>query len=207
MLIIGAKGLAKQILSSLDESVYGEIVFFDDISSDIADSLYDRFRVIKSLDEAKKYFKEVSDKFVIGVGDVKVRAHLAEKFKSIGGKLESFISSSSTVSKFEVSIGQGVVILQKSLIESSVNIGEGSLVNVNCIVTHDSKIGKYCELSPGVIICGECKISDYSSLGAGAVVLPRITIGKGAVIGAGAVVTEDISEEQTVIGIPAKPKH
>lgn len=48
-------------------------------------------------------------------------------------------------------------------------------------------------------------INDYVFIGPRAIILPGITIGKGAVVAAGAVVTKNVSENEIVGGVPAKP--
>ncbi len=57
ILIIGAKGLAKEILYSFPE-IDHLFIFFDDINVDI--SLYDsKFVVLNSINQIKDYFKKV----------------------------------------------------------------------------------------------------------------------------------------------------
>lgn len=48
-------------------------------------------------------------------------------------------------------------------------------------------------------------IEDYVFIGPRAIILPGVTIKRGAVVAAGAVVTKDVSENQIVGGVPAKP--
>lgn len=43
-----------------------------------------------------------------------------------------------------------------------------------------------------------------ASIGAGAIILPGVTIGERAMIGAGAVVTQDVPDDATVVGNPAR---
>ena len=51
MLIVGAKGFAKEILetvSQIEESK--DIVFYDDVNLDVPDKLFNQFKVLKSIE-------------------------------------------------------------------------------------------------------------------------------------------------------------
>ena len=48
-------------------------------------------------------------------------------------------------------------------------------------------------------------IESGAKIGANATILPAVRIGKLAVVGAGSVVTKNVSNNTTVIGVPAKP--
>lgn len=47
-------------------------------------------------------------------------------------------------------------------------------------------------------------VGKRASLGSGAIIMCGVRIGAGALIGAGAVVTEDVADNATVVGIPAR---
>lgn len=207
MLVIGAGGFAKQLLDvfeQIGENV--DLVFFDDISINLPEKLYNKFIIVRSFAEAEKYFENISPQFCLGIGDPNKRKKLADKFSAIGGELKSVISPLARVGKYDVKIAPGVTILTGSIIENGVHIGKGSLINLNCTITHDCVIGDFCEISPGVHLSGKCKIGNYCFIGTGAVLLPRVKIGDNAIIGAGAVVTKNVPSEQTVVGVPAKEK-
>ena len=207
MLIIGASGFAKQLLDSISENeIYckDEFVFFDNLNEHPKSLLFNKFRILKSFDEAENYFKSKNN-FLIGIGGTIIRDSLRIKFEEIGGILNSSISLKSTIGKYNVIIENGCNILTNAIIESNCKIGRGTILNVNSIITHDCSIGEFCEVSPGVIISGSCNVGDYCSIGAGSIILPKIKIGNNVTIGAGAVVNKDIEDNQTVVGIPAKP--
>lgn len=205
MLIIGAKGFAKEILEILLQNNQLEnLVFYDDVNIDIGDLLYERFPIVKNIEAAKKYFEEVDSKFTLGIGNPHLRKKLHEKYIEIGGELTSTISKKADIGSFGINIGTGCNILSGVKISNDVTIGKGTLIYYNSIITHDCKIGDFVEISPGATLLGRCIIGDNVQIGAGSIILPDVTIGKNSVIGAGAVVLKDIPENSVAIGVPAK---
>lgn len=56
MLIIGAKGFAKEVLEVLhQQNIDHSLVFYDDVNSHIG-VLYDKYEILSSIEEAKKIF-------------------------------------------------------------------------------------------------------------------------------------------------------
>lgn len=207
MIIIGAKGFAKEILQiiSVDMNLKdSEILFFDNVNSDLPEKIYNRFNVLRSFQELESYFKKQSDRlFALGLGNPQHRFNLYKKMITLGGIPHTIISDNSEIGSFDVKIGDGTSVLSGSKISNSVILGIGCLVYYNSILTHDCIIGDFVEISPNVIILGRCRIGDYSRLGAGAIILPDVKIGNNVTIGAGSVVTKNIPDNALVFGVPA----
>jgi len=205
MVIIGAKGFAKEILEIYFQNAYdGTIYFYDDISNDLPERLFNKFIILRTLKEVKSVFEHEDNKFSIGIGIPRSRNLLCTKFRNIGGKLSSVISPYARIGHFGNKIDAGAVIMTGTIITNGVTVGEGALINLNCTIGHDSFIGKYSELSPGVHISGHSKIGDFCSIGTGAIILPGITLGENVTVGAGAVVTKNFKNNTMVVGVPAK---
>lgn len=205
MLVIGAKGLAKEILEILHQNnLLENVVFYDDVNKNIGSKLYDKFPILKSPDEAKIYFASKSKEFTIGIGDPKLRYKLYNLFKDLGGTLVSTISPKSDIGNYGNLIGAGCNITSGVVITNDVHLGKGCLVNLNVTIGHDCRIRDFVELCPNVNISGNCTIGDFTFIGTSATVLPNINIGKNVVVGAGAVVTKDIPDNSVAVGIPAK---
>ncbi len=205
MLIVGAKGFAKEVLEVMHENnQLQNLVFYDDVNLDAPDLLFDTFRILKNPQEASYYFKTVDNRFTIGIGNPVLRKKISDKFCKLGGIFTSCISNKSSIGNYGNKIGNGCNIMQGSFITNDIVILEGVLINLNVTIGHDSLIGLFVEISPGVNISGNCKIGDYSIIGSNATILPNIKIGKNVIIGAGAVVTLDIPDNSMAVGIPAK---
>lgn len=204
MLIVGAKGFAKEVLEVCYQLEQLEhLVFFDDVNADAPALLYNQFPVLKSIEEVALYFKTIDAAFTIGIGNPSLRKKLVHKFEAIGGIYSSTISPLATIGHFGTTIGAGCNIMTGTVITNDVSIGSGVLINLNCTVGHDSIIGDFVEMAPGVHISGNCTIGAYCNIGTNATILPKITMGENVIVGAGSVVTKDVPANCLVVGVPA----
>ena len=204
MLIIGAKGFAKDILEILQHNdELSQLVFYDDLNSDGKDDLFGEFPIIKSIEEAAEYFSNVDARFSIGLGNPDLRCEMYHKFTTLGGILHSTISPKTDIGHYDVTIGQGCNILSGVKISNSVAIGMGTMIYYNSIINHDVVIGMFVEISPGAMVLGKCKIGNFTHIGSGAIILPEVIIGNYVKIAAGAVVTHDMPDNVMIAGVPA----
>jgi acetyltransferase-like isoleucine patch superfamily enzyme len=185
MVIVGAKGLAKEVLEIFAQrNQLDSLFFFDDISNDLPELLFDRFPVIRSMEALKQTFAKTGDhSFTLGLGNPVYRAKFARLISDIGGKLTSAIDPHAHIGTFGNRIGEGCTILSGSVVTNGVTIGRGVLINPLCSISHDAILDDFIEMSPGVRITGE-----------------------NVVVGAGAVVIRDVADNTLVAGVPAVVK-
>jgi len=201
ILVIGANGLAKEILFSFSE-LKNDFIFFDNVNKGAR--LYDNnFKVLDSIEKIAKYFGQIDVRFIIGVGGAKNRESLFKKFSLLNHIPLTLISRTAKVGKFDNHIGKGVLILDGAYITNSVSIGNGTLINKRSIISHDVNIGNFCDISPNVKIMGHVLVGDKVNIGAGAILIPNIKVGDNVTIGAGAVVIRDVPNNAVVVGNPA----
>lgn len=208
MIIIGAKGFAKQLVEIFFERGQSRgLYFFDNVSNDVPDQVFG-LPVLRNIEAVKNVFADVSPEFCLGIGTPQHRRNLRKIFEDAGGLLTSVISDGALLASHVKYIGTGVTILSGVIVENDAVIEDGVLLNTQCSVHHDCVIGAYSEISPGARILGQCSIGNNCVVGSNAVILPKLSVSNDVMIGAGAVVTKNISEPCTVVGIPAKPfKH
>ena len=205
MLIVGAKGFAKEVLEVLYQlNDIENVVFYDDVSRDLPKQLFERFDILRNVEEVEKYFKNVDNRFTIGIGGPVLRKKMYDKFTTLGGAFTSTISPKANIGHYGTKISKGSNILNGAIVSNDVSIKMGTIVYFNTIITHDCLVGKFVELSPGAKLLGRVKIGDYSQIGASATILPNITIGENVIVGAGSVVTQNVKDNCLVVGVPAK---
>jgi len=205
MLIVGASGQAKEVLQIVHQNnELQDLVFYDDVTTDIGDLFFNEFPILHTIQEAKRYFERVDKRFIIGIGNPNLRKLITDKFEAIGGELTSLISNKTDIGTFDISIGVGTNIFNGVIISNSVKIGIASIIHSNSVLCHDSIIGDFVEISPNAVVLGSVKIGSYTHLGASCTILPKVTIGNNVKVGAGAVVTQNVPDNCTVVGVPAK---
>ena len=151
------------------------------------------------------YSKGVKNAFVcIGaINNIKIRADIYNKLKTIGFNLPTLIHKEAVVSPY-AKVSNGTCIMAGAVINPDSIIGENCIINTGAVIEHDCLIGRNVHISPKSCILGGCKIGSNTHIGAGSTILQGITIGHNVIIGAGAVVLENIEDSVTAVGIPAK---
>jgi sugar O-acyltransferase (sialic acid O-acetyltransferase NeuD family) len=205
MLILGAKGFAKEVLEILHQSNKIEnLCFFDDVNNDIPDKLFGKFPIYKTIEEVRNHFEVISKNFIIGVGNPKNRKMFFDKFCLLGGRPYTIISSKAEVGSYDNYIDVASIISSGVIITNSVRIGKGVIINLSSTIGHDCIIGNFVEICPNVSVSGNCVIEENVFIGTGAIVLPGVTIEKNSIVAAGAVVCKSVPPNVMVAGVPAK---
>lgn len=87
-----------------------------------------------------------------------------------------------------------------------VRIGNGVRIATQTVIipaNHDTE-GLAGAAAPGAVTGKGISIADHVWLGAGTRILDGVHIGRNAIVGAGSVVTEEVAENTTVAGVPAR---
>lgn len=145
------------------------------------------------------------DSGVVAIGDNATREFLV-KFvlnKKPNFKFINAIHPSAQIANDSV-MGNGIVAMACSVINSGATIGDHVIVNTKASVDHDCKLEAYVSLAPGVTLGGHVDIKKMSAIGLGANVIHNIKIGEEAVVGAGSLVLKDVEASCVVYGNPSK---
>lgn len=203
MIIAGAGGHALEVKEELEKlNPKLKIEFFDDAG--FKDGSYlKRYPMYQDVNLLRLKFEQ-GFSFALGIGAPNYREKFVLRFEAIGGHYSMVHSKTAQIS---VTAEGSFDAMAFSFIGPYTKLGKGSLINTRAHVHHEAIIGEYSEIGPGALILGQVRIGNKCRIGAGAVLLPGIELGDEVIVGAGAVVTKNVESNQTIIGVPSKPKN
>lgn len=200
--ILGASGHGK-IVADLAEICGWETAEFFDDASDEKGSINGCWPIVGSMSD----FMLSSNLYagaVVAIGNNNIRSKLCETLLARNIPLITLIHPTAVVSRY-AQIGKGSIIVAGAVINAYAIVGRGAIINTNASVDHDCHLGNYVHISPGANLAGGVVIGDNSWVGIGASVKQQVTIGAQVTVGAGAVVVNNILDNLTVAGVPARP--
>jgi len=208
ILVYGAGGFGREVMLMLRQindinPAWNVVGFFDDAKR-IGDKV-DDYMVLGGIDEVNA-LTEPCD-VVIGIADPSARRKIVNRITNPLISFPSIVHPS--VMKGDMlrnSFGRGSIITAGTIFTTNINVGEFVIINLSCTIGHDVVLENYCSIMPACSLSGFIHAEEGSYIGAGAIILPNIKIGKWSTIGAGAVVTRNVSENATVIGVPASER-
>jgi sugar O-acyltransferase (sialic acid O-acetyltransferase NeuD family) len=205
VIIFGASGLgmaAYEIFRSHDLMVFG---FLDD-REEIHNKEIDEVIVLGSTndDGYLKYIGQKCEAF-IATDDNEERKGIVKMLIERRKVMPvNAIHRNASLAK-STSISHGNFIDDGVVIGANSRLGNYNLIHAGTILGYDVKIGNFIQIGAGAVVNPDVTIKEEAFVGAGATIVSGITIGKKARIGAGSVVIEDVEDNTTVFGNPAKP--
>ncbi|VVS94878.1 acetyltransferase [Desulfoluna spongiiphila] len=198
--ILGASGHGKVVADAAESAGWSDIVFFDDKWPEL--TLNGRWPVIG---DSASLLSEHSafDGVVVAIGLNCIRLNKLGLLLSCGARLVSVVHPGATVSSYAV-VGLGTVIMAGAVVNVDSRLGMGCIVNTCASVDHDCFLADGVHICPGAHLAGGVTVGQCSWVGIGASVRQYIRIGAGVVVGAGAAVVNEVSDQCTVAGIPAR---
>lgn len=156
------------------------------------------------LDElcGKPVLHGVTDKspMIVSIGVNHIRKKVVQKLNCAFGVA---IHPSAVVSP-SAKIGEGTVVMAGAVINADAVIGKHCIINTGATVDHECVIGDYCHIAPNATLCGQVHVGEGTLMGVNSCAIPCVKIGSWCTIGAGAAVTNDIEDNLTMVGVPAK---
>lgn len=196
--ILGAGGHAKVIIDILRKNGENDISVFDDDEKKIGKEKILGAEVKGAIDKANQRDEECQ--MIIGIGNNEIRKKISEK---INGNYGVAIHPSAVIGE-DVLIGEGTVIMANAVINSGTRIGKHCIINTAATVDHDCFLEDYVHISPGAHLGGTIIVGQLSWVGLGSSLKNNISITENVIIGAGSVVVDNLLQEGTYVGVPAK---
>jgi len=182
VVIIGAGGHGKAIADVIEKSgdtVYG---FLDD---NLKENILN-YKILGTIDSCEELYSSNTElEFIIAIGNNLKRKEIYEKYKL---KYYTAIHPKACISKIDVEIQEGTVIMANATINSSAKIGKQAIINTGTIIEHDCLVEDFVHISYGCIIGANTKIGENAYLGLGSMVNIGKEINKNEVIECGSII-------------------
>lgn len=205
--IFGAGGFGREVKTIIDSinsknpNTYNFLGFYDDGFE--KGTIVNGYPVLGGISELNNEKNELS--LVISIGDPKTKLKIINKIENSIISYPVIIHPNVSISNDDVTIGEGSIVCEGTIITCNIKIGKFVILNLMCTVGHDTIIDDYCAFMPSVNISGEVHIHNAVYVGTGAKIINLLEIGENTIVGAGAVVSKTLPANCTAVGIPAKP--
>ncbi|WP_299123949.1 acetyltransferase [uncultured Winogradskyella sp.] len=206
--IVGASGAAKEIFLLLKtinnvEHVFDFKGFIDLNPKESTLSIgKNKFNIFNEVDFLKS--QKESCNIIFGIAFPERSKLIMEKYKSYSNFSFPNLIHPQVNKDESVTIGIGNIICDAVVLTVDITIGNFNLINRGVHIGHDVTIGNHNVINPCTVVSGGVTINNLNLIGTHATILQYLDIDSSNIVGAGAVVTKSISNNNTVIGIPAK---
>jgi sugar O-acyltransferase (sialic acid O-acetyltransferase NeuD family) len=203
--IFGSGGFGLEVATLIEninamQNEWELLGFFDD---NCRSNIINGYKVLGGIHELNKWDSPLN--LVLAIGMPKTRIYVKERIvnKNI---LYPILTHPSVImgTKELIEIGEGSIICAGNILTTNIKIGVHVILNLACTVGHECEIGDFSSFMPSCNISGEVSIGRENFWGTGAKVINRKIIGNNVIVGAGAVIVDDIPDDVTVVGVPAK---
>ncbi|MPV39171.1 NeuD/PglB/VioB family sugar acetyltransferase [Georgenia subflava] len=203
ILLIGANGMAREVLDAVRAAGSHEPVGFVDDDADRHGTWLDGVPVLGSLDHVRAY---PDAGLVLCASRGGARASLAGRLAALGIAENRYL----TVCHPSVQVprgcllGAGTVLLAHVALAGDVRVGRHVLVMANTVLHHGNVLEDFATLAAGVSVGAEVHVGSRAYLGMNASVRERTRVGADAVLGMGAAAVGDVPAGETWAGVPAQ---
>ncbi len=204
LILVAASGLAREVLASTRASGAFDVVGFLDDDPALSGTYIDGLPVLGRISDATAF---PTASFVLCAGKGVVREKIAASLASLGiGSVRyisvvdknAFVSDGST-------IGAGCILLANVVLTAGVRLGSHVVAMPNVTFTHDDEVDDFATLAAGVSLGGGVHIGRRAYLGMNSSIRQGCVIGAGAIVGMGAAVVQNMPDDETWAGVPARP--
>ncbi len=197
VLVIGAGGHAKVVLSALMEAKADVAGIYDDDPFKLGTEVLG-VPVLGAIGELRSVKGVVG---VIGVGDNATRRRIAAQLP--GTEWLTVVHPMAFVDE-SASLGLGTVVFAGAVIQPGARIGRHCIINTGATVDHDCVIGDFCHIAPGCNLGGAVTLAEGVFMGIGSVAIQNVSVGAWSTVGAGAAVVTYLPDRVVAVGVPAR---
>lgn len=203
LIIQGSGGLGRETMelakyNNEKNNKYEDILFCDDWASNTKNGVK-----IYSYDYIKKNIDSKSCKFVIAVGEPRIRKKEYYLKINDGFDFDNLIHCDIYIPP-SVNLGKGNIVFNYVCISPNVVMNDNIIIYPLCSINHDVIIGSHSVVCSMVALTGGVQIGNSTFLGVNSSVKQRVCVGNDVIVGMGANVINDVEDNHIVYGNPAK---
>lgn len=145
-------------------------------------------------------------RFLLTMGDNKVRTELSSKIMERGGQVPTLVHPTAVISRFATLSDIGVYVSAFSFVQADTSIGSNTIILSGVNISHTNKVGSSCFFAGGATLGAYTEVGDFVFMGQGALSISGKVkhIGHHSYIGARALLTHDVPANAVVAGSPAR---
>ena len=203
LLLIGASGLAREVLACVRENGQFDVVgVLDDDESKVGSAL-DGAPIMGPASHALRYPEA---RVVVCIGAGKGRERVVARLAGLGFASHRFatVVDPSVRVPYCCDIGPGSILLGNVTLTAGITVGSHVVMMPGVTLTHDDVVEDFATLAAGVSLGGGVRIGRAAYLGMNSCVRERTRVGAGTRVGMGAAVLRDVPDGETWAGVPAR---
>jgi sugar O-acyltransferase (sialic acid O-acetyltransferase NeuD family) len=205
LVLVGAGGLAREVLSVLADSSCFAVVGVVDDDPRLHGTMVLGVEVLGPIDLLGDHPNTPS--VVVCLGRGATREQVVHRLDDLGveeGRYATVLAPGVWVPS-SCSVGPGSILLGQVTLTASVAVGRHVVLMPHVTLTHDVVVEDYATLCAGVSLGGSVQVGARAYVGMNASVRENLRVGRGSVLGMGSVLLQDQPDGQTWVGVPAAP--
>lgn len=204
IVIVGAGGFGRELAWLIEDinrvnNEWNLLGFVDD-NKKVNELVYSGYTVLGDLEWLKKQAIYV----VFGIADPVEKKKAIERLGKTNNEFPVLIHPN-VIHSNSIDIGEGTIICASNILTVDIKIGKHVILNLDCTVGHDAVIKNFTTIYPAVNVSGYVTIEECGSIGTGSAIIQGLTVGANTIVGAGSVVVDDLPDNCTAVGAPARP--
>ena len=204
LIVLGASGLAREALAVVRETGSHTPI---GVLDDRAGSIQSTFDGVPVLGRIANLDEHVRADVLVCVGSGIARERIVDWLAQTGVRGIRFatVVDPSVRNPGRCRIGVGSILLANVSITTGADIGDHVVMMPGVTITHDDVVEDYATLAAGVSLGGGVTVARGAYIGMNAAVMPDTRVGVRAVVGMAAAVLDDVPDNETWAGVPARP--
>ncbi|TWD50467.1 sugar O-acyltransferase (sialic acid O-acetyltransferase NeuD family) [Arthrobacter sp. AG367] len=202
LILIGASGLAREVLAMVRGSGQYDVVGLLDDDREMAGVTVDGAPVLGNIDDAVNYMHAF---LLVCIASSREREAVVSHLGTLGIGESRYASAVDPSVQYPEGcrVGRGSILLRNVTLTAAVSLGSHVVAMPSVTFSYDDDVSDFATFAAGVSLGGGARIGKGAYLGLNSSVRERTSVGDYATIGMGAAVLSNVPDGETWVGVPA----